>query len=491
VIQRFRVTTAGIFVLGIALSTGLASIPAAPVFSLSVPDRMVTGRVLLQARTQDANVESVKWQVDDVSRVTPKPFDFVLDLGPLPREKTVTAVALDRERHPLYRQEAVLNPGGRHLALEILSPVPGQRAVGHVPVLVRVAAPPGDTVETAVLDADGRLLSLEGEEEVRTAVVDIPDRATALSARLKTSRGLVAEKTILVNGRGVLTTLDAHIVEQTVGVYRGSEPLEGLTSADFSVRDERGPCEIREVRLMRDAPLSLGIAIDTSLSLLHTEELRDATAHRFLESTLRPQDLASLSRFGTSFIRVVDWTSSKEELKKNVLMLGYDSLAGTVLNEAVIKALYQFQGSQGARALILITDGNAYDDDVSEKDALAYAREAGVKIYALGLPWELQIERPIHTRDENGNTVVRVDIRREKQPANQEVLKRFSEATGGRTYLVDGPSDLPKIFERIERDLRTQYLVSYVSNAKRRGTFHPVEVRTTKGKVSTAAGFFY
>jgi hypothetical protein len=30
-----------------------------------------------------------------------------------------------------------------------------------------------------------------------------------------------------------------------------------------------------------------------------------------------------------------------------------------------------------------------------------------------------------------------------------------------------------------------------VSNAKRRGTFHPVEVRTTKGKVSTAAGFFY
>jgi hypothetical protein len=56
---------------------------------------------------------------------------------------------------------------------------------------------------------------------------------------------------------------------------------------------------------------------------------------------------------------------------------------------------------------------------------------------------------------------------------------------------VDNASDLPKIFARIERDLRTQYLVSYVSNAKRRGAFHPVEIRTTRGKVSAAAGFFY
>src|SRR5450432_84728 len=129
-VHRLGVTAVGMVVLGVALSAGLASVPPAPVFSLSVPDRMVTGRVLLQARSEDAKVESVKWQVDDVSRVTPPPFNFVLDLGPVPHEKTVTAVALDRERHPLYRQEAVLNPGGRHLALEILSPVQGQRAIG-------------------------------------------------------------------------------------------------------------------------------------------------------------------------------------------------------------------------------------------------------------------------------------------------------------------------------------------------------------------------
>ena len=52
-------------------------------------------------------------------------------------------------------------------------------------------------------------------------------------------------------------------------------------------------------------------------------------------------------------------------------------------------------------------------------------------------------------------------------------------------------AELPRIFAAIERDLRTQYLVSYVANARRKGIFHPVEVRTSRGTVTTAAGFFY
>jgi hypothetical protein len=54
---------------------------------------------------------------------------------------------------------------------------------------------------------------------------------------------------------------------------------------------------------------------------------------------------------------------------------------------------------------------------------------------------------------------------------------------------VDKASDLRRS-QRIERDLRTQYLVSYVSNAKRRGAFHPVEIRTTRGGLGRGK-FFY
>ncbi len=472
-----------------ALAPG-AEQPAEPVFSVVAPARMVTGRVRLEAEARDARVASVRWEVDDWARTTPRPFALEFDLGPLPREATVTAVALDAARQVLYRQEAVLNPGGRRLVLEILSPLDGQHASGPTPVLVRAAAPPGDSLASVTVAVPGGEVALGGEE-VRSAVVDLPAGTAPITARVRTARGRVAERTILVNGRGLVASADAHVVEQTVAVTRGGKPLEGLGPSDFTVRDDRGTCEIREVKLLRDAPLAIGLSIDTSLSLLFTESLRTAAAESFVARTIRPGDVAFLQRFGVVVSEVVPWTGDRALLARRVLELGYDGVPGTLLNSAVLKALYAFQGSQGARALVLVTDGNAFEDDVEERDAVAYARQSGVKIYALGLPFVEEIRTPVRKEAPDGTVVVHEKIRRETYPANLDVLKRLTDATGGRTYPVKKEADLPKIFAAIERDLRTQYLVSYVSNARRKGVFHPVEVRTSHGTVATAAGFFY
>jgi VWFA-related protein len=451
---------------------------------------MVTGRVRLEADARDPRVENVRWEVDDWARTTARPFALEFDLGPVPRETTVTAAALDGQRQVLYRQQAVLNPGGRRLTLEILSPLDGQRASGPTPVLVRASAPPGDSLAAVALDTPGGEVPLPGDD-LRTAVVDLPAGTAPLTARVRTARGRVAEHTILVNGRGLVAASDAHVVEQAVAVTKGGEPLEGLGAADFTVKDDRGPCEIREVRLLRDAPLAIGLSIDTSLSLLYTEQLRTAAARSFLERALRPGDVAFLHRFGVAVSEVVPWTDDRALLKKSVLDLGYDAVPGTLLHAAILRALYEFQGSQGARALVLVTDGNAFEDDVEEKDAVAYARQSGVKIYALGLPFTEEIRTPVRATGPDGTVVVREKVERRTYPPNLAVLRRLTDATGGRTYAVAKEADLSRIFAAIERDLRTQYLVSYVSNARRKGTFHPVEVRASRGTVATAAGFFY
>jgi len=472
-----------------ALAAG-SSVPLEPLFSVAAPARMVTGRVRVEADARDPRVESVRWEVDDWARTTPRPFALEFDLGPVPRETTVTAAALDGRRQVLYRQQAVLNPGGRRLALEILSPLDGQHVSGPTPVLVRANAPPGDSLASVTLDGPRGRIALDGDE-TRAAVVDLPADVAPLTVRARTARGLVAERTILVNGRGLLASSDVHVVEQVVAVTRHGKPLEGLGAADFEVRDDRGPCEVREVTLLRDAPLAIGISIDTSLSLLYTEALRTAAAETFLERTIRPGDLAFLHRFGVAVAEVVPWTGDRGLLQKNVLALGYDGVPGTLLHTAILRALYEFQGSQGARALVLVTDGNAFEDDVEETTAVEYARQSGVKIYALGLPFSQEIRTPVRVKSPDGTEVVADKVRRESFGPNLDVLRRITGVTGGRTYAVEKESDLPRIFAAIERDLRTQYLVSYVSNARRKGVFHPVEVRASRGTVSTAAGFFY
>jgi VWFA-related protein len=308
---------------------------------------------------------------------------------------------------------------------------------------------------------------------------------------VKTARGRTAERTILVNGRGVAAAADAHVVEQTVAVTKGGQPLEGLGVADFGVKDDRGACEIREVRLLRDAPLAIGLSIDTSMSLVYTEALRTAAAESFLARTIRTGDVAFLQRFGVAVSEVVPWTGDRALLEKSVLELGYDGVPGTLLHAAILRALYAFQGGQGARALVLVTDGNAFEDDVEEADAVAYARQSGVRIYALGLPWTEEVRSPVSGTGPDGEVRVSEKVKLVTHPPNVEVLRRFTDATGGRTYAVKNETDLPRIFAAIERDLRSQYLVSYVTNARRKGTFHPVEVRASHGTVATAAGFFY
>lgn len=464
--------------------------PAGTLFEVRAPDGMVTGEVRLQAVTRDSEVKFVKWQIEEFSRTTRRPFELFLDVGPLPQERTVVALALDRDRHPLYRVESLLNAGGRRLTLQFLAPLDGQRLSGPVTAFVRALAPAADSLASVTLDVDGRNIPLEGDGEIRSASLDVPAAPSVLTARVKTVLGRAAERSILLNGRGLQASLDAHVVEQMVAVVKHGEPVEDLEASDFQVRDDRGTCEIREARLVRDGSLAVGIAIDTSQSLLFTQELRNAVAHRFLE-TLGSRDTVFLQRFGVTVAHVLDWTTSRRALEEAALALGEDPVAGTVLHSAIVDALYQLRGGEGARALLLVTDGNAFEDDVTEEHALAFARQAGVPIFALALPWTADVQQVKRHRDDSGKIVEELNVKHVSLPPNRAVLERFTGATGGRTYVVPSASGLDEVFAKLERDLRTRYLVSFVSNAKRTGSFHPVTIRASHGTVRTAPGFLY
>src|SRR5213075_1930635 len=131
---------------------------------------------------------------------------------------------------------------------------------------------------------------------------------------------------------------------------------------------------------------------------------------------------------GPVVVPVLHWTRDTKELEASFDSLPEWTVPGTQLYEAIVRALYQFQGSQGARALILFTDGYEYEGDTTEEDALAYARESGVKIYALAVP--------------PGLTRRRFSAFEREESANVEVLTRFTGATGGRTFVVRKSEEL-------------------------------------------------
>lgn len=478
-----------VFAVVLSLSCLIArstSIPAAGPsrFEIVVPDRMVTGNVLVRAEVADEKVSSVKWYIGDWAKTTARPFELVVDLGPFPAERRVRALALDTGRQTLYERVAVMNRGGRGLGIEFLSPVNGEGVSGATPVRVRVRLPSDDAVASVTVGKETDEVRLEptGGDGVYASAIEVPQGATPLVARLETRRGRVAQASVILNARGISASSEAHVVEQMVSVTRSGTPVVNLTKSDFDVRDDRGLCEIREVRLVRDTPLAVGFAVDTSISLAHNRALLKETATRFIDQCFKAGDAGFIQSFGPVVSRVSEWTDLKASLAKDFEDLPDTDLMGTNLYEAVVKSLYQFQGSQGARALVLVTDGEDYDGDVTERDAIAYAKQSGVPIYALALT---TLSQRFDAYDPKAKPVMVED------PPNTTALTRLTDATGGRTYAVKKGEDMRGVFQKIEKEIRTQYLVSYVSNARSQNAFHPVEVKSRHGVVHTAAGFFF
>lgn len=78
-------------------------------------------------------------------------------------------------------------------------------------------------------------------------------------------------------------------------------------------------------------------------------------------------------------------------------------------------------------------------------------------------------------------------------PQNDDILKKFAEQTGGRSFFPIEAHDLGTAFQSILTDLRHQYVVAYSPNdLKPNGAFHTVEIKIlVKGVIArTRKGYF-
>jgi VWFA-related protein len=57
------------------------------------------------------------------------------------------------------------------------------------------------------------------------------------------------------------------------------------------------------------------------------------------------------------------------------------------------------------------------------------------------------------------------------------VLKKMADETGGRLFEVGGKNSLESIFEQIQQEMRTQYLIGYTpTNSQKDGSYRKVDL---------------
>jgi VWFA-related protein len=199
-------------------------------------------------------------------------------------------------------------------------------------------------------------------------------------------------------------------------------------------------------------------------------------ASSFFSSVLKKKDVAFLVSFGASQDLLQDLTGSPRllqdglsRLKPNFGFSGINSgpvptmnhQRGTVLYDAVYASANDMLSKEvGRKAMILITDGQDEGSTETEKTAIEAAQKADSIIYGI-----LYVDRPSYGMMSVGYN-------------GASVLKHMAEETGGRLFQVDRKNSLENIFEQIQQEMRTQYLIGYTpTNGQKDGSYRKVDLK--------------
>src|SRR5204862_1123783 len=254
-----------------------------------------------------------------------------------------------------------------------------------------------------------------------------------------------------------------------IATDRHGKFVRNLNQGDFSILDDHKPPQsISNFRRDTDLPIELGLLLDTSGSVRSRFDFEEEAAISFLQHTLRPKfDRAFVMGFNGHSQIAQDFTDNVQLLEAGVH--GLQNGGGTALYDAIYRAsrdkLLKDKSDRPVRhAIVILSDGEDNQSDVSRAQAIEMAQRAEVTIYAI-------------STDDSG-LILRGD----------KVLQQLADATGGRAFFPFKTKDIKSSFSAIEDELRSQYVVSYrPANFDADGRYRSIEIIALKKDLQVRA----
>jgi VWFA-related protein len=430
----------------------------------------VSGLVRFNALVRP-EVSKVTFFLDNEAILTKNrpPFDIDLDIGPLPKLTAVMVVGYDASGKEIARDGYTLNVGRERFYVR-LKPISVHDAEGgRIRLVAELNIPSdGELEELELFWNDEPLTSIYEPPYEASVVLNTAEQFGYLRALASLSDGSQAEDIQFVNSPRFGTVVKVTAIELPVTVLDNhGDPVTDLTIDDFTVYEDKVEQTISHFSLHRDLPVRMGIVIDTSGSMTATLPTVQRVVMGFLRDLLRPRDRAFIETFSDRPDILAGFTANFSIIENALLALYADR--ATALYDAVIMGLFQFSGVTGRRAMVVLSDG---DDTASKNDfgdALGYAQRMGVTVYTIG-----------------------INIPTTKITTRWQISK-LASVTGGRAFFVSEKSELGSIYDEINRELRTQYLIAFTSNSERPPDELrkiKVEVDRNKVKVRTITGYY-
>jgi len=182
-----------------------------------------------------------------------------------------------------------------------------------------------------------------------------------------------------------------------------------------------------------DRPITMAILLDTSGSMQEKIKEVHRAAGAFVE-TLREEDRSLIIDFDDKVFLIQDLTSDHAALKEAIEST--EPLGATAIYDALHASYRKIGQIDGRKVVILLSDGDDTASQFGFDRVLEEAKTNNTMIFSIGLGIEGGSPR-------------------------RDVLKEFSEVTGGRYFYVKKAGQLGDTYQRIAEELRAQYYLTY------------------------------
>ncbi|MEZ5332266.1 MAG: VWA domain-containing protein [Thermoanaerobaculia bacterium] len=425
-------------------------------------EEIVSGVWRAEALVTGERIERVVFLVDGKQQLirTAPPFSAEVRLATVPRMQVVRAEGYDADGALVAADQVVLNQPRGEFAVTIVEPARGAEVEGRARAVAEVIVPEEKVIaRVEFLVDDQPVASLT--QPPWEAEIEAPggDSVSYLAVVATLEDGSRAEDLRFLNAPRFGEQVDVDLVQLFTTVLDGSgTPIPDLERGEFEVLEEGRPVEIRRFEHVDDLPLTLGFVVDTSTSMASSLPEARRAAVAFLDHLVEPEDRVFVLTFASEPFLAAPPTDDVRAVEAALERMR--SMGWTSLHDAVAAGLHVFRGARGRRAMILLTDGDDTSSSAPYRDVLEFARRSGVAVYTVGLqvsPFDLGVRKK---------------------------LGRLAEETGGRAFYISHAEELAGVYDQIERELRSQYLLAYLSAGPLPdGTPRPVEVVVRGGRL--------
>jgi VWFA-related protein len=330
-------------------------------------------------------------------------------------------------------------------------------------------------------------------------------------------------------------SVDVKVVTLPVTVRdKKGQIVTNLTKDDFVLQEDSRPQTIKYFNLDTNLPLTLGLLVDTSMSMRNALDQEKTSSKTFLNQMLtKPEDKAFLIHFDREVELLQDLTASKDKLSSALEELGptQESFSqtsdpdssgqqhahrggGTQLYDAIFLASDELmKKQQGRKALVVLSDGEDRGSRETINSAIEAAQRANTVVYTIYFQGEQS-----HDNDNRGGGYGHPRIgmggggwpggggggypgggRGGQHPSQEphvdgkKIMIQIAEQTGGRMFEAKKKENFDQIYSNIAEELRSQYMLGYTPDKSSADASYHKIVLTTKKKdlyVQTRDGYY-